>query len=262
MTSDVERTSPPPGARRIEEAGLNALQTQRQLFYDGWLLRVSPGSAKRARSVNAHFGSSLPLAQKIAHCENVYARHGLPILFRMTPFDHPPDLETKLEARGYEAFGETLVQMVALDRPPELPDADCACELDVPDAAGFVDAVGDLRGSTGPQREAHLERLANSVLSTRHAVVRVAGRVVCAAQIAIDGELAGVFDVISAPDSRGKGYATLACASLLSWAWQHGAQSAYLQVSADNAPAVALYRKFAFATVYTYHYRGRPGGCE
>ena len=46
---------------RIEEAGLNALQTQQQLFYDGWLLRVSPGKAKRARSVNAHFGSTLPL---------------------------------------------------------------------------------------------------------------------------------------------------------------------------------------------------------
>src|SRR5206468_1751271 len=36
--------------RRIEEAGLNALQTQRQLFYDGWVLRVSPGKAKRGRS--------------------------------------------------------------------------------------------------------------------------------------------------------------------------------------------------------------------
>ena len=43
---------------RVEEIGLNALQTQRQLFYDGWLLRVSPGKAKRARSVNAHFGST------------------------------------------------------------------------------------------------------------------------------------------------------------------------------------------------------------
>ena len=46
---------------RVEEAGLNALQTQRQMFYDGWLLRVSPGVAKRARSVNAHFGSTLPV---------------------------------------------------------------------------------------------------------------------------------------------------------------------------------------------------------
>ncbi len=74
--------------------------------------------------------------------------------------------------------------------------------------------------------------------------------------------LVGVFDVVTAADARGNGYATLACASLLSWAWQHGASVAYLQVTADNAPAIAAYRKFGFATAYTYHYRGRPGECE
>ena len=96
-------------AARIEEAGLNALQTQLQLFYDGWLLRLSPGKAKRARSVNAHFGSTLPVAAKIAHCEALYARHGLPALFRITPFVQPPDLEAALAARGYGTFEPTLV---------------------------------------------------------------------------------------------------------------------------------------------------------
>ena len=75
--------------RRIEEASLNGLQTQRQLFYDGWLLRLSPGLAKRARSVNAYFGSTLPLATKIDYCERVYQERGLPVLFRMTPFNAP-----------------------------------------------------------------------------------------------------------------------------------------------------------------------------
>ena len=86
---------------RVEEAGLNALQTQRQLFYDGWLLRLSPGKARRARSVNAHFGSSLPLDRKIRHCEAVYETRGLPVLFRMTPFQQPRDLENALCAHGY-----------------------------------------------------------------------------------------------------------------------------------------------------------------
>ena len=242
---------------RIEEAGLNAMQTQRQLFYDGWLLRLSPGAAKRGRSVNAHFGSSLPLAGKLAYCENVYARQGLPTLFRITPFVRPADLDAALAARGYESFGQTLVQAVALDRPPDLPDHDDAVVVEVPDTPAFVDAVGDLRASTPQQREAHRERLANSPLGKRHAVVRAGGRVVCTAQIAVEDALAGLFDVITAPDARRQGYATLACASLLSWAWQHGAHAAYLQVSADNAPAIASYRKFGFATVYTYHYRGR-----
>ena len=247
---------------RIEESGLNVLQTQRQLFFDGWLLRLSPGVAKRGRSVNPHFGSSLPLEDKIAYCENVYAQHALPTLFRITPWSQPSDLEAALAARGYEAFGETLVQAVKLDRPPELPDCADDVVIEAPDTLAFVDAVGDLRGSTPLQRDAHRERLVNSPLGKRHAVVRAAGRVVCTAQVAVEGHLAGIFDVVTAEDARRRGYATLACASLLSWAWQHGAQAAYLQVSADNAPAIASYRRFGFATVYTYHYRGRPGECE
>jgi hypothetical protein len=81
---------------RIEEAGLNALQTTQQLFYDGWLLRMSAGKAKRARSVNPHFGSSLPLDAKIDHCERVYRERALPVLFRMTPFARPDALEAAL----------------------------------------------------------------------------------------------------------------------------------------------------------------------
>lgn len=262
MRNPLDGSSPRLDLLRIEEAGLNAMQTQRQLFYDGWVLRISPGTAKRARSVNAHFGSSLPLDEKFAHCEYVYARQGLPALFRMTPFSRPDDLDHALETRGYEAFGETFVQTVFLDRPPELPDPGDDVALEAPDTPAFVDAVGDLRNSTSVEREAHRERLQNSPLDKRHAVVREGGRVVCTAQVAVEGRLVGVFDVITAPDERGKGYATLACASLLSWGWQHGAQVAYLQVSADNAPAIAVYRKFGFTTAYSYHYRGRPGECE
>ena len=87
-----------PDLRRVEEVSLNALQTQRQLFYDGWLLRVSPGKARRARSVTAHFGSTFPLARKIRYCERVYGERGLPTLFRITPFVQPPELPAVLSA--------------------------------------------------------------------------------------------------------------------------------------------------------------------
>ena len=262
MNNDADPALRKLDLRRIEEAGLNAMQTQRQLFYDGWLLRVSPGVARRGRSVNAHFGSSLPLERKLDYCESVYAQHGLPMLFRITPFVAPAHLDAALAARGYEAVGETFVQALALERPPELPDHADGVEIAAPDTPTFVEAVGDLRNSTPQQREAHRERLMNSPLEKRHAVVRSGGRVVCTAQIAVEGDLAGVYDVITVADARRQGYAALACASLLSWAWQHGAHAAYLQVSADNTAAIASYRKFGFSTVYTYHYRGRPGDSE
>jgi len=249
-------------ARRIEEAGLNALQTQRQLFYDGWVLKLSAGKAKRARSVNAFFGSTLPLPRKFEHCEKIYAQHGLAPLFRMTPFNCPADLEDALAARGYLAFDTTLVQAMKMDEAPAIPAAADDVDIAALEAAAFVETVGELRGSTVAQREAHRERLENSPLDKRCVAVSAAGRVVCTAQVAVEGGLVGVYDVVTAEDARGNGYATLACASLLSWAWQHGANLAYLQVSADNAPAISIYRKFGFATIYTYHYRGPPGFCE
>ena len=246
-------------AARVEEAGLNALQTQRQLFYDGWLLRLSPGKAKRARSVNPHFGSTLPIDAKIGHCEALYARHGLPALFRITPFVRPPDLEPALAALGYDAFDETLVMATPLSPAPAVPRRVAGITLGPVDADAFVDIVGDLRGSPAAQRQAHRERLANSLLTNRMLVLRSGGKIACAAQIVIDGGVAGLYDVMTAEDARGRGYATRACASLLAWAAQQGARVAHLQVDANNEPALAAYRKFGFATLYTYHYCARPG---
>ncbi len=249
-------------ARRIEEAGLNALQTQRQMFYDGWLLRVSPGKAKRARSVTAHFGSTLPIGRKIAHCERVYARHGLPMLFRITPFACPADLETALCTRGYIAFDETLVQVLALDGPPEGPPLPDDARIDIVEASAFAEVAGALRGSTPTQRSAHAERLARSPLQARYVVVEAGGERVAAAQLAGEDDLAGIFDVVTATHAQGRGYATAAVTRLLAWAWEHAMRLAYLQVTAANAPAIAIYRKLGFATLYSYHYCARPHEVE
>jgi ribosomal protein S18 acetylase RimI-like enzyme len=35
-----------------------------------------------------------------------------------------------------------------------------------------------------------------------------------------------------------------------------------LQVNDDNASALAVYRKFGFATTYIHHYRAREGECR
>jgi GNAT superfamily N-acetyltransferase len=244
--------------RRVEEVGLNALQTQRQLFYDGWLLRVSPGKARRARSVNAYFGSTLPLARKIDYCERLYEQRDLPVLFRITPFLQPPELEAALAARGYEAFDTTLVQLTRLERPPETPGASNFV-VTAPPADVFADAVALLQGSSAQQRDAYFERLKESPLNTRASLAHIDGKPVGVGTVMLEEGLAGVFSMATAPDMRARGVATAILASLLTWAWEHGAAHAYLQVDGDNHRALGVYRKFGFTTAYTYHYCGRPG---
>ena len=247
--------------RRVEEASLNALQTQRQYFYDGWLLRVSPGKARRARSVNAHFGSTLPIAEKIAYCEHLYRARELPVLFRITPFVHPANLAGELAARGYEAFDPTLVQVTPLAHPPEPRECD-GIDIVTPGIDAFADAVALLQESTREQRDAYYERMANTPQPARYLMAQHEGRVVGVGTVMLEDGLAGIFSMATSPDMRKQGVASALLARLLTWAWEHGASHAYLQVESQNHPAIAVYRKFGFATAYTYHYCAPEGDRE
>jgi len=243
--------------RRVEEQSLNVTQTGRQLFYDGWLLRMMPGRIKRARSVNAFYASSLDVAHKIRHCERVYAAAGLPAMFRITPFDAPHDLDATLAAHGYAQFEATDVLLAQLQAPPATGVRDDV-DLRMPDLHAYCAAVAAIRGSTHAQRDAHEARLASAAVGHHCAIVLDEGRPVASGQLAYEGDIGGVFDVITATDARGRGHATALCAHLLTWAWSHGMRIAYLQVTSDNAPALAVYRKFGFEPAYRYHYRCRP----
>ena len=81
------------------------------------------------------------------------------------------------------------------------------------------------------------------------------GAVQACGQIAVEGDLAGLYDVATAAAVRGRGLATGLCAGLLERAAGQGARTAYLQVDAGNAPALRVYRRLGFAAAYGYHYR-------
>ena len=240
--------------RRIEELTLNSSAPPGQLLYDGWLLRFSPGKAKRARSVNAIYPSLLPLEEKVVHCERVYRERGVPAIFRISPHTEPAALDGFLDARCYERFDATLVQAAAIE-PGRLAGA----EVDTPRLEEWFDMVGDLRGSPVGHRSAHLARLSALPLAMR-TVALLVDEVPMAAGLAVveDGHV-GLFDVVTREGQRRRGHARTIVAALLRWGWEQGARQSYLQVDEGNAPAIALYRGFGFAPVYRYWYRGRPG---
>ncbi|TFH09266.1 MAG: hypothetical protein E4H08_06155 [Candidatus Atribacteria bacterium] len=78
------------------------------------MLRLAGGYTKRANSINPHFGSTHPLHEKIAHCEEAYRERGLPTIFRLTPFSQTSNLDEALAMAGYEAFDYSLVMAATL----------------------------------------------------------------------------------------------------------------------------------------------------
>ena len=243
---------------RIEDAGLNASAPPQQLWLDGWLVRFSPGRAKRARCVNAVAVGRLPIDGRLQACEALFAEAGLPMIVRITPFTLPQNLDALLASRGLLRFDDTRVMALAdlspLAKETALPPG---AEIHATGLEAFAQRIGSLRGSPLSQRQAHGQRLQNSPVPFHAFEMHVNSELVACGQFAIEGPLVGLYDVFTAPDARGRGYAGALCQHLLQQAHTRGAKHAYLQVDGDNHAARAVYRRLGFTDAYAYHYRTR-----
>ena len=246
---------------RVEDAGLNASAPPQQRWLDGWLIRFSPGKAKRARCVNAVASGRLPLERKLALAEAVYAEAGLPMFVRLTPFSAPRDLDTELEARAWQRVDDTVVMVCsALDALADEP-LPRGLTWHALGHNAFAQAVGQLRGSPLAQRQAHAHRIELSPVPLQALAIRRESdsALLACGQFAREADVVGLYDVFTAEAARGQGLARRLCTQLLLRASQAGACFATLQVDAGNVAARALYPKLGFADAYGYHYRLRPG---
>jgi ribosomal protein S18 acetylase RimI-like enzyme len=244
-------------SRRLEELSLNASGAFQSLVYDGWLVGYRKGPTKRLRCVNPFYPSSLPLEEKVEYCTRFYAAANLPAIFRLLPFSQPSSLDAYLERTGWGSFERTLVLRAALGGmpTPELPDV----QVDIVPPPDWEQTVAPLLDVTADALPQMIERAKNFPLPHAGAIIRRDGVVVACGLLKLENEYAGLFAVHTASAVRGRGLGRAIVAALLAEAMRHGARSAYLQVTAGNAAALALYRHFAFTPAYDYWYRARPG---
>lgn len=242
---------------RVEDAGLNASAPPQQRWVDGWLLRFSPGKAKRARCINALAAGRRPVAEKLALCETVFAEVGLPLIVRITPFSQPPGLDAMLDTLGLRRFDDTRVMVLEDLSAIAAPTLADGVVLQTIGLEAFAQRVGALRGSPLAQRQAHAQRLALAPVPFSACELRVDGEVLACGQMALEGDLVGLYDIFTATAARGRGLASVLCQGLLTRAREIGARHAYLQVEGDNHAARAVYHRLGFADGYAYHYRTR-----
>jgi ribosomal protein S18 acetylase RimI-like enzyme len=241
---------------RCEDAGLNASAPPQQRWLDGWLVRLSPGKAKRARCINAVARGRLPLADKLELCRTLYRAAGLPLYVRITPFSEPPALDRELEGVGMQAEDDTRVMIRPSLQGLSRDAVARAVRFDRLGHHAFAEMVGRFRGSPLAQREAHAQRLQEAPVPFEAFALFDADDVPLACgQIATEAELVGLYDVYTADACRGRGFARHLCALMLEHARARGASIAYLQVDAANAPARRVYERLGFTDAYAYHYR-------
>lgn len=246
--------------RRLEEAGFNAWPALQTILLDGWVLRLADGYTKRANSANPTYPSlDDDLARKVAQVEAIYRERGLPPIFRLTSFAGPPGLDEMLAARGYLHLDPTLVMTRSLADPLPVPrPSDDVRGLPLDE---WLDHYLAVRGPILTPRSTHEAMLRLMGSGARFSVVAlpgVAAPVACGLAV-IDGELAGLFDIVTAADARNRGHGRALVIGMLRDAADQGATTAYLQVTEANEPACHLYRALGFADAYQYWYRvGTP----
>jgi ribosomal protein S18 acetylase RimI-like enzyme len=83
------------------------------------------------------------------------------------------------------------------------------------------------------------------------------GEALSVGRVAIDtaSGYAGIAAIATAEHARRRGLARIVLRDLLAFAAEHGAESTYLEVEEENAPALALYTSLGYATVHRYHSR-------
>jgi len=253
----MQITVPTTLLSRVEDAGLNASAPPQQRWLDGWLVRFSPGRAKRARCVNAVAQGRLSMEEKFALCQQVFDEAQLPLIFRITPMSEPQKLDSWLDGNGLRLYEDTRVLVnddLAALTPEPLPPG---VNLQRVGHASFAQVVGQMRGSPLSQQQAHAQRLELSPVPFEGWVLRRSGEstILACGQTAAEADMVGLYDVFTATEARNIGWARKLCGHLLDRARQRGARVGYLQVDASNLAARAVYRRLGFRDAYGYHYR-------
>lgn len=239
--------------RTLEEITLNAWPSLQTIYYDGWALRFASGYTRRANSVNPLYPSSLDTHAKIRHCETLYTERGLNTVFKLTPQVCPADLDATLDSLGYEQDAPTSVQTMPLDtlKPP----AGTAARLSPQYSDAWLDAFCRMN-AVPEQHHATMPRLLDHIAPRTAYAMLLDGETVAAVGLAVaDGGYAGLFDIVVAPELRGRGFGQALVQHLLHWGQAAGAHTGYLQVMLNNAPALRLYERVGFHEVYRYWYR-------
>lgn len=249
--------------KALEEANLNGFPSDRTVVDGAWVARLSPGNpARRVNSLNVMDPrDGRDARQRLAEMQVLFARNGVPFHLRHTPLT-PPELAGIADGEGWTRSGETDVWVREQENLAAGTTAQNGSDGIRPvDLATFITAFGTIGGTRAEAvRPVPLQRLADAL--GRVAVARLTflaedeeGVPLGVVLAVAERGMLGIYDLAVRPDARRRGLGQRLVARCLAEGAARGCRLFWLQVTAENAAARALYRRMGFRRGYGYHYR-------
>ena len=244
-----------PDVATLERISARAWPAAREMQLGGWRLHGSSGFSGRINACWPLEDPGLSLSEAVAQTEAWYARQDLPCLFKIVASAcAPAGLVDHLVRCGYRPRTETTMMI-----GPAVGRFDERVALGEAVDESFAAVFSATAEDPGDARE-RLETLARIPAPRALARLTLDGVPAAIGACAVEGDWAGLFAMRTDPAHRRRGLARRVLGALLAWAGDAGAKRAWLQVEADNDPAIALYAAAGFAEAYRYRYWFRPEG--
>ena len=242
--------------RRLEAAGFRAWPASSTVYDGTWAVRLTKSfPAKRLNSVNPLDPSDhSDIEGRIERAAARFAEFGRPLVFRQSPLAPTPLIE-HLDRAGWSSFAESIVFTA------DLASLDLSTGIDrIPtrDLARYINASLVVHERPDEMRQGLTEILESIRPPAGLFVQEEDGKPIAVALAIHDNDLAGVLDVAVASGSRQRGIGRGIVTAALAHALARGARTGWLQVEADNAAGIAMYRKLGFTEAYRYVYRAPP----
>jgi ribosomal protein S18 acetylase RimI-like enzyme len=231
----------------LEERCFNAWPALRTLHSGGWIIRLSDGHTRRANSASALY----PPAGRHPQIVDIVVEHfeaaGLLPAFRLSPLC-APGFAPVLARRGFADDDITLVLQAGIAGVSAAPTLRLAASA----SSAWLRQAMQAYGFNDKAHLALARMLDQLLLPRAFATVEHDGEPVGWGLAVYERGFVGLYDLVIAGDWRGRGFGRQLVAGLIAWGQQQGAHAAYLQVRAENAAAIRLYRRFGFAEAYRY----------
>ena len=242
--------------RRLEALSFRTLPAGEERLQSGWVFRWSGHGSRRANSANALHESHATPGDVVDLAEAWYRNRQAPAIFRLTPLADP-GVDVELAARGYSRTAPTFVMTAPIQAAPA--GRRHPVSVDPEPSEAWLRSVPRFRDASPELLAATREQLLAAPGQHTFAHVRSDDAAIAAIGVGIHlDSVTTVYNMNTLPTQQRRGYGTAVLNALLTAGHRGGTHSAVLQVTADNSPAIALYRAHGFTVAYEYHYREPP----